>query len=75
MLLTAQARQFGTRIVDEDGMLELIRTLPGKKSKYEVVAEKEAAKVSGSPWCQTLTSPGGEAPSGNSLGQVSSTRY
>ena len=41
----AQAQQLGTKIVDEDGMLDLIRTLPGKRSKYEVAAEKEASKV------------------------------
>ncbi len=40
-----QAEQFGTKIVDEDGMLDLIRTLPGKKSKYEIAAEKESEKV------------------------------
>ncbi len=51
MLLLFQARQFNTKIVDEDGMLDLIRTIPGKKSKYEIAAEKEAAKVSLSFTC------------------------
>lgn len=31
----------GTTILDEDGLLELIRTKPGKKSKYEIAAEAE----------------------------------
>lgn len=31
----------GTKILDEDGLLELIRTRPGKKSKYEIAAEAE----------------------------------
>lgn len=31
----------GTKILDEDGLLELIRTKPGKKSKYEIAAEAE----------------------------------
>ena len=45
LLNITQAQQLGTKIVDEDGMLDLIRTLPGKKSKYEIAAEKEASKV------------------------------
>ncbi len=36
-----QAQSFGTKIVDEDGVLDLLRSLPGKKSKYELAAEKE----------------------------------
>jgi hypothetical protein len=40
-----QARQLGTKQIDEDGLLDLIRTRPGKKSKYEVQAEKTVAKV------------------------------
>lgn len=31
----------GTKILDEDGLLELIRTKPGKKSKYEIAAKAE----------------------------------
>lgn len=31
----------GTKILDEDGLLDLIRTKPGKKSKYEIAAEAE----------------------------------
>lgn len=33
----------GTKILDEDGLLELIRTKPGKKSKYEIAAEAEVS--------------------------------
>lgn len=33
----------GTTILDEDGLLELIRTKPGKKSKYELAAEAEVS--------------------------------
>ncbi len=38
-----QAESFGTKILDEDGLLELIRTKPGKKSKYEISAEAEVS--------------------------------
>jgi len=38
-----QANSLGTKIIDEDGVLDLIRTLPGKKSKYEIAAEKEVS--------------------------------
>ncbi|KAG7241298.1 hypothetical protein INR49_025816, partial [Caranx melampygus] len=37
-----KAESLGTKIIDEDGMLELIRTKPGKKSKYEIAAEAES---------------------------------
>lgn len=37
-----KAESFGTKILDEDGLLELIRTKPGKKSKYEIAAEAES---------------------------------
>ncbi|XP_015273700.1 PREDICTED: replication factor C subunit 1 isoform X2 [Gekko japonicus] len=40
-----KASALGTKIVDEDGLFELIRTMPGKKSKYEVAAEAEAKKT------------------------------
>ncbi|XP_032418854.1 replication factor C subunit 1 isoform X2 [Xiphophorus hellerii] len=36
-----KAESLGTIILDEDGLLELIRTKPGKKSKYEIAAEAE----------------------------------
>uniref|UniRef100_A0A8C3B0R9 Replication factor C subunit 1 n=1 Tax=Cyclopterus lumpus TaxID=8103 RepID=A0A8C3B0R9_CYCLU len=38
-----KAESFGTKILDEDGLLELIRTKPGKKSKYEITAEAEVS--------------------------------
>uniref|UniRef100_A0A671TH35 Replication factor C subunit 1 n=1 Tax=Sparus aurata TaxID=8175 RepID=A0A671TH35_SPAAU len=38
-----KAESFGTTILDEDGLLELIRTKPGKKSKYEIAAEAEVS--------------------------------
>ncbi|KAF7656692.1 hypothetical protein LDENG_00037960 [Lucifuga dentata] len=37
-----KAESLGTKILDEDGLLELIRTKPGKKSKYEIAAEVES---------------------------------
>uniref|UniRef100_A0A7N6BL04 Replication factor C subunit 1 n=1 Tax=Anabas testudineus TaxID=64144 RepID=A0A7N6BL04_ANATE len=39
-----KAESLGTKILDEDGLLELIRTKPGKKSKYEIAAEAETSK-------------------------------
>uniref|UniRef100_A0A8D3DYA9 Replication factor C subunit 1 n=1 Tax=Scophthalmus maximus TaxID=52904 RepID=A0A8D3DYA9_SCOMX len=39
-----KAESFGTKILDEDALLELIRTKPGKKSKYEIAAEAEVSK-------------------------------
>uniref|UniRef100_A0AAY5KTK9 Replication factor C subunit 1 n=1 Tax=Esox lucius TaxID=8010 RepID=A0AAY5KTK9_ESOLU len=41
---TEKAEGFGTTILDEDGLLELIRTKPGKKSKYLIAAEAESVK-------------------------------
>uniref|UniRef100_A0A3B4BK81 BRCT domain-containing protein n=1 Tax=Periophthalmus magnuspinnatus TaxID=409849 RepID=A0A3B4BK81_9GOBI len=38
-----KAESFGTKILDEDGLFELIRTKPGKKSKYEIAAETEVS--------------------------------
>uniref|UniRef100_A0A8D0A237 Replication factor C subunit 1 n=1 Tax=Sander lucioperca TaxID=283035 RepID=A0A8D0A237_SANLU len=38
-----KAESLGTKILDEDGLLELIRTKPGKKSKYEIAAEAEVS--------------------------------
>ncbi|XP_068799243.1 replication factor C subunit 1 isoform X1 [Struthio camelus] len=40
-----KASTLGTKIIDEDGLFDLIRTMPGKKSKYELAAEKEAKKA------------------------------
>uniref|UniRef100_A0A3P8V5E4 Replication factor C subunit 1 n=1 Tax=Cynoglossus semilaevis TaxID=244447 RepID=A0A3P8V5E4_CYNSE len=36
-----KAESLGTQILDEDGLLDLIRTKPGKKSKYEIAAEAQ----------------------------------
>lgn len=36
-----QASTLGTKIIDEDGLFDLVRTMPGKKSKYELAAETE----------------------------------
>lgn len=43
-ICTNQAEHHKTKQIDEDGLLDLIRKKPGKKSKYEVAAEKEALK-------------------------------
>ncbi len=40
-----QARKFGTKQLDEDGLFDLIKKLPGKKSKFEVESTA-AVKVS-----------------------------
>ncbi|XP_077157827.1 replication factor C subunit 1 isoform X2 [Paroedura picta] len=47
-----KASALGTKIIDEDGLFQLIRTLPGKKSKYEVAAEAEVKKAQ-SKWGKT----------------------
>ncbi|KAM6220875.1 replication factor C subunit 1 [Rhynchocyon petersi] len=39
-----KAAALGTKIIDEDGLLDLIRTMPGKKSKYEIAVEAEMKK-------------------------------
>ncbi|KAF6372404.1 replication factor C subunit 1 [Rhinolophus ferrumequinum] len=39
-----KAAALGTKIIDEDGLLDLIRTMPGKKSKYEIAVELEMNK-------------------------------
>ncbi|KFV98983.1 Replication factor C subunit 1, partial [Eurypyga helias] len=44
-----KASTLGTKIIDEDGLFDLIRTMPGKKSKYELAAETEAKKVESRP--------------------------
>ena len=40
-----QAESLKTTQIDEDGLLELIAKRPGKKSKYEIAAEKELKVV------------------------------
>lgn len=42
----SKAQSFGTKQIDEDGLLNLIRTLPGKRSKYEIKAEEQIKKES-----------------------------
>lgn len=37
-----KAEGFGTKVIDEDGLFDLIRNLPGKKSKYTIAAEASA---------------------------------
>ncbi|XP_040191058.1 replication factor C subunit 1 isoform X2 [Rana temporaria] len=45
-----KAESMGTKILDEDALFHLIRTLPGKKSKYVIAAEKEGkVKVEKTP--------------------------
>ena len=39
-----KAEKLGTKIITEDEFLELIGTLPGKKSKYDVVQSKTPTK-------------------------------
>uniref|UniRef100_A0A8C0VMA6 Replication factor C subunit 1 n=1 Tax=Cyanistes caeruleus TaxID=156563 RepID=A0A8C0VMA6_CYACU len=39
-----KASTLGTKVIDEDGLFDLIRTMPGKKSKYELAAEAEVWK-------------------------------
>uniref|UniRef100_A0A1W7RE57 Replication factor C subunit 1 n=1 Tax=Agkistrodon contortrix contortrix TaxID=8713 RepID=A0A1W7RE57_AGKCO len=40
-----KASALGTKIIDEDGLFDLIRNTPGKRSKYEIAAETEAKKT------------------------------
>ncbi|XP_034713970.1 replication factor C subunit 1 isoform X2 [Etheostoma cragini] len=52
-----KAESLGTKILDEDALLELIRTKPGKKSKYEIAAEAETkASKTRTPPSKTLKS-------------------
>ncbi|MBN3281955.1 RFC1 factor, partial [Polyodon spathula] len=41
---TEKAESLGTKILDEDGLLDLIRKQPGRRSKYEIAAEAENKK-------------------------------
>uniref|UniRef100_W5UC34 Replication factor C subunit 1 n=1 Tax=Ictalurus punctatus TaxID=7998 RepID=W5UC34_ICTPU len=57
---TEKAQSFGTKIINEDELLELIRTKPGKKSKYEIAAEAESkATKSRSPDSKGKRTPSG----------------
>ncbi|XP_032883015.1 replication factor C subunit 1 isoform X1 [Amblyraja radiata] len=40
-----KAESFGTKQIDEDGLLNLIRRMPGKRSKYDIAAEEEVRKT------------------------------
>ncbi|RXM31698.1 Replication factor C subunit 1 [Acipenser ruthenus] len=40
----SSAESLGTNILDEDGLLDLIRKQPGKRSKYEIAAQAENKK-------------------------------
>ncbi|XP_078255949.1 replication factor C subunit 1 isoform X2 [Rhinoraja longicauda] len=40
-----KAESFRTKQIDEDGLLNLIRRMPGKRSKYEIAAEEEVRKT------------------------------
>ncbi|XP_033947135.1 replication factor C subunit 1-like [Pseudochaenichthys georgianus] len=54
-----KAESLGTKILDEDGLLELISTKPGKKSKYEIAAEAEnkASKTKTPPGRTSKSTP------------------
>uniref|UniRef100_A0A672MNS7 Replication factor C subunit 1 n=1 Tax=Sinocyclocheilus grahami TaxID=75366 RepID=A0A672MNS7_SINGR len=56
---TEKAESFGTKIINEDELLELIRTKPGKKSKYEIAAEAEVQSPS-----EGKSKPGSASKSG-----------
>uniref|UniRef100_A0A8B9J6A1 Replication factor C subunit 1 n=1 Tax=Astyanax mexicanus TaxID=7994 RepID=A0A8B9J6A1_ASTMX len=66
---TEKAQSFGTKILNEDELLELIRTKPGKKSKYEIAAEAEvrhtlpSQKLTSQRPSGTKTSPAKSSPS------------
>ncbi|XP_034280711.1 replication factor C subunit 1 [Pantherophis guttatus] len=40
-----KASALGTKIIDEDGLFDLIRNTPGRRSKYEIAAETEAKRT------------------------------
>ncbi|XP_018428309.1 PREDICTED: replication factor C subunit 1, partial [Nanorana parkeri] len=77
-----KAESFGTKIINEDGLFDLLRTLPGKKSKYVIAAEasvkvktektpekkKELEVIKPSPAKRKLTPPKRESPRGKKLG-------
>ncbi|XP_062333992.1 replication factor C subunit 1 [Osmerus eperlanus] len=59
---TDKALSLGTQILDEDGLLDLIRTKPGKKSKYEIAAESQGSTrvpLKASPAKSSLPGPSG----------------
>ena len=46
LLSLFQAEQFQTKRLDEDGLLDLIRTMPEKVSKFNIQARKAVTQVS-----------------------------
>ena len=58
-----------TKQIDEDELLDLLRTLPGKKSKYEVAAQKEAELEAKN---KKKTSPKGSSQNGKTSSPVKS---
>ncbi|XP_061684714.1 replication factor C subunit 1 isoform X2 [Syngnathoides biaculeatus] len=72
-----KAQSFGTKILSEDDLLELIRTKPGKKSKYEIAAEAESKGSMKSRTSQVTpkaskgNSKSPQAPSPSKTGQTS----
>ncbi|CAG5939388.1 unnamed protein product [Menidia menidia] len=84
-----KAQSLGTSVLDEDGLLELIRTKPGKRSKYEIAAEAEnkASKTrtppsrgsKGTPKAQNISPSKGNSrsphtPSPSKTGQTQKTK-
>uniref|UniRef100_A0A8B9H2Q9 Replication factor C subunit 1 n=1 Tax=Astyanax mexicanus TaxID=7994 RepID=A0A8B9H2Q9_ASTMX len=67
---TEKAQSFGTKILNEDELLELIRTKPGKKSKYEIAAEAECKATKTKSPSQKLTS---QRPSGTKTSPAKSS--
>lgn len=73
----AKAQSFGTKQIDEDGLLNLIRTLPGKRSKYELKAEEQnkkefSHKVESKTPVKSLVKESSVTSIGDSQGSVSS---
>lgn len=46
--------EFGTEMLDEDGLFDLVHRLPGKKSKYQIAAENEHSKVGSACWVSAV---------------------
>ncbi|XP_007230281.3 replication factor C subunit 1 [Astyanax mexicanus] len=67
---TEKAQSFGTKILNEDELLELIRTKPGKKSKYEIAAEAECKATKTKSPSQKLRS---QRPSGTKTSPAKSS--
>uniref|UniRef100_A0A8C2BK82 Replication factor C subunit 1 n=1 Tax=Cyprinus carpio TaxID=7962 RepID=A0A8C2BK82_CYPCA len=61
---TEKAESFGTKIINEDELLDLIRTKPGKKSKYEIAAEAEVQHPNKRSPSKGKSKPGSASKSG-----------